>query len=225
VFAALTTASALAAAAVVRASGDPAAISFYEDSRTAMDAYEGIFFRGGGTSYEVIHQSDGDAFRFAFGATPKGYSAAVAHVSVVQRKGVISEEVDTLFAPGKPPLRLWQSDGLEIGELLTPKPCAELITANSASYVTVGHHFVSLHARFAALQKDGSASSVVASSYPLGGGIAHERDTINAVTHLWTASKVLVLGGPYAGNSLIESDFTYSHSQSFISEPKLETCH
>jgi hypothetical protein len=221
---ALSVASAVATAAVVRGSGDPGTISFYKQSRAAMEGYKGIAFLGGGTSYKVVQQSGGDVFKFDFGATPKGYSAAVAHVRVVQHKGVVTEEVDTLVAPGEPALRLWQSAGTEIGELLTSNRCPELVPTNSASFTTLGHHFVLLHGTFAALQPGSSGLSVVASSYPLAGGTARERDTINASTHLWQASRLLVVGGPYNGNSLSESAFTYSHSLRFMPPPKLETC-
>jgi hypothetical protein len=222
--AALSIASAVAAAAVVRASGNPATLAFYKQSRAAMDAYKGIAFLGGGTSYRVLPQAGGDVFKFDFGATPNGYSAAVAHVTVVQHKGLITEEVDTLEAPGQPAIRIWQSAGTEIGEVLTPKPCPELVPTNSASFTTLGHHFVVLHGSYAALQADGSGLSVVASSYLLAGGTARERDTIDASTHLWRASSFRVVGGPNNGDSLSESAFTYSHSQRFVPPPKLETC-
>jgi len=189
-----------------------------------MAAYAGIAFKGGGTSYKLIRQRGGDTFKFDFGATPKGYSAAVASVRVVQRKGVITEEVDTLKAPGKPPLRLWQDGGVEVGELLTAKPCPELIPANSASFVTVGHLYVGLSGRFSKLAALGSGLRVVRSSYSLAGGTAHQRDTIAVATHLWRASHLVVAGGPYNHNFLTESDFSYSRSQRFIKPPALHRC-
>jgi len=224
VLGALSVASAVAAAASVGPSGDPATIAFYKQSRAAIEGYKGIAFLGGGTSYEVIRQSGGDVFKFDFGATPKGYTSAVAHVRVVQHKGVVTEEVDTLAAPGQPSLRIWQSAGTEIGEVLTSNRCPELVPANSASFTTLGQPFVVLHGSYAALQQEGSRRRIVASSYPLAGGIARERDTIDASTHLWLASRLVVGGGSYNGSSLSESDFAYSHSQRFIPPPKLETC-
>jgi hypothetical protein len=216
--------AAVAAAAGLPASGNPTTISFYKKSRAAMDTYQGISFRGGGTSYKVIHQNGGDVFKFSFGATPAGYRSAVAHVTVVQRKGVITEEVDTLVASGEPPLRLWQSAGSEIGELLTPKPCPELVPSNSASFTARGHHFVIVQGTYAPLKRSGSSLSVVASSYPLGGGIARERDTINTSSGLWQASHLLVVGGPNGGDSLGESGFSYRVTQRFIPVPTLGRC-
>ena len=211
------------AAAVHKETGNAQAIAFYKLSRSAMATYEGVTFRGGGTSYRIIHTASGDTFKFDFGATPKGYTTAVAHVRVVQRKGRVVEEIDTLDASGKPPLRLWQSSGTEIGELLTKKPCAELVPTNTASFVTIGHPYVGLSGHFAPLVAAGS-QQVVTSTYSLAGGIAHERDTINPATHLWSASHLVVLGGPYNHNFLTESGFAYSHSQRFMPPPKLAKC-
>ena len=213
-----------ATATVVRTSGDASAISFYKGSRAAMAAYQGIAFKGGGTSYRVIRQAGGDVFKFYFGAVPKGYSAAVAHVRIVQRKGVITEEVDTLVAPGKPALRLWQSSGPEIGELLTAQPCPELVPANPASFLTIGRRFVGVRGRFAKLKGVGSAPRIVSLSYPLAGGTAHERDTIDSTTDLWLLSHLVVAGGPYNGNFLTESNFSYKRLQRFLAPPKLHSC-
>ena len=222
--AALAIGAAIAAAAVAPPTGNAGAIAFYKQSRSAMAAYEGIAFTGGGTSYEVIRQPGADTFKFDFGAKPRGYSAAVARVRVVQRKGVITEEVDTLKAPGKPPLRIWQDGGAEVGELLTAKPCTELIPRNSASFVTVGRRYVGLSGRFAKLTAPDSSLRVVHSSYALAGGTAHEQDTIAVATHLWRASHLVVAGGPYNHSFLTESDFRYSHSQRFITPPNLHRC-
>jgi hypothetical protein len=221
---ALAIGAAIAAAAAAPPTGNAGAIAFYKQSRRAMAAYEGIAFKGGGTSYKLVSQSGADTFSFDFGATPRGYSAAVASVRVVQHNGVITEEVDTLRAPGKPPLRLWQNGGTEVGELLTTKPCTELIQANSASYVTVGGRYVGLSARFAKLTALGTSLRVVHSSYALAGGTAHERDTIAVATHLWRASHLVVTGGPNNHSFLTESDFRYRRSQSFITPPALHTC-
>lgn len=219
----LATTAVAGAAAVHKQSGDPQAIAFYKLSRAAMASYEGITFRGGGTSYRIIHTATGDTFKFDFGTTPKGYSSAVAHVRVVQRNGRVIEEIDTLDAPGKPPLRLWQSRGTEIGALLTKKPCPELVPTNTASFATIGHPYVGLSGHFAPLTAAGS-QRVVASTYALAGGVAHERDTINASTHLWSASHLVVLGGPYNHNFLTESGFAYSRTQRYVPPPLLAKC-
>jgi len=221
---ALAIGAAIAAAAAAPPTGNAGAIAFYKQSRSAMAAYEGIAFKGGGTSYQLVSQGGAGAFNFDFGTTPRGYSAAVASVRVVQRNGVVTEEVDTLKAPGKPPLRLWQSGGTEVGELLTPKPCLRLVTANSASFATVGQRFVGLSARFAKLTALSGSLRVVHSSYALGGGTAHEQDTIALATHLWKASHLVVSGGPNNNSFLTESDFRYSRSQRFITPPSLGRC-
>ena len=189
-----------------------------------MAAYQGIAFKGGGTSYKVIRQPGADTFKFDFGATPRGYSTAVATVEVVQHKGVITEEIDTLKAPGKPALRVWQDSGVEVGELLTAKPCTELIPANSASFVTVGHRYVGLSGRFAKLTGLGGPVRVVGSSYSLAGGTAHERDTISAASHLWQSSHLVIAGGPYNHSFLTESSFSYRRTQRFITPPTPHRC-
>lgn len=212
------------ASAAVAASGDSAAISVFKQSRAAMAAYEGIAFHGRGTSYRVVHETGGNGFKVDFGATPKGYSAAVAHVRVVQRHGVITEEVDTLIAPGKPTLRLWQTRGTEIGELLTAKPCPELVPTNSASFVTLGVRFVTLNGTFAPLAPQGAALTLVTRGFPLAGGVARESDTIDLATHLWQASHLVIAGGPFDRDFLDESGFRYSRSQRFLNPPALQKC-
>ena len=129
---ALAIGATIAVAATTPPTGNAGAIAFYKQSRIAMAAYDGIAFKGAGTSYKVIKQPGSDTFKFDFGATPRGYSAAVASVRVVQRNGVITEEIDTLKAPGKPALRVWQDGGTEVGELLTAKPCT--VSASQSSF-------------------------------------------------------------------------------------------
>jgi hypothetical protein len=221
---ALALAAAIAAAATAPPTGNAHAIAFYKQSRRAMATNRGITFTGGGTSYKVIKQPGSDTFKFDFGATPKGYSPAVASVQVVQHKGVITEEIDTLRAHGKPALRLWQDGGTEVGALLTKHRCTELVPANSASFVTVGHRFVGLSGRFAKLTAPASSVRVVSSTYALAGGTAHERDTIALASHLWRASHLVVVGGPYNHSFLTESGFHYSKSQRFITVPTLNRC-
>lgn len=218
------TAMAVTVAAASPAAGDTHTITFYKASRAAMAGYQGIDFTGGGTSYRVIHAAGGDVFKFDFGEVPTGYSAATAHVRVVARGGLIIEEVDTLFAPGKPPLRLWRSTGSEVGELLGAKPCPELVPANPASFATIGSAFVTLHGTFAPLAPASGGAQIVASSYRVAGGTAQERDTIDAATHLWRSSRLVIKGGPYAGNSLEESAFSYRRSQRFLQPPGLRPC-
>jgi hypothetical protein len=224
VLGALAVGATVAVAAAAPPTGNAGAIAFYKQSRNAMAAYQGIDFTGGGTSYKVIPQAGGDIFKFDFGSTPRGYAAAVASVRVVQHKGVITEEIDTLKAPGKPAVRVWQDGGTEVGELLTAKPCTELIPANSASFVTVGHRFVGLSGSFAALTALSGSLRVVSSSYSLAGGTAHERDTIAVASHLWRASHLVIAGGPNNHSFLTESDFSYSHSQRFVTPPTPQKC-
>jgi hypothetical protein len=215
--------AAVSAAASPPPGGDAGAIALEQQSRAAMGAYGAITFTGAGTSYRVIHESGGDAFKFNFGAVPKGYRAAVAHVRIVQRKGLVNEEIDTLFAPGEPPLRLWQSRGTEIGELLGPKACPQLVPLNAASFFTVGSPLVAVHGLYAAPVAAGTAT-VVSSSYALAGGTARQQDTIDTATHLWRSSRFVVAGGPFSGDALSESDFSFSRSQRFITPPALRSC-
>jgi hypothetical protein len=223
------TAAALGAATVAAATtgGNAKAMAFYTKSQTAMAAYEGIRFVGGGTSYRVLPASGGvENFRFDFGSTPAGYSSAVAHVQIVQKNGLVVQEVDTLKAKGLPTLRIWQQKSLEIGELVSgAKTCAELIPKNSASFATLGRPFVVFASyTFAKLTTPKLGVRVVATTYPLAGGTAHEHDTISAKTHLWRASHLLVTGGPYNNNSLSESHFAYQRSKAAVGAPSLGRC-
>jgi hypothetical protein len=222
--AALAIGCVVSAAAAAPASGDAAALALERQAQTAMGAYQGISFTGGGTSYRVIHQAGGDTFKFYFGSVPKGFRAAVAHVRIVQRKGLVTEEVDTLVAAGEPPLRIWQSKGLEVGELVGSKSCPELIPTNPASFFTVGSPLVGVHGHYSPLAAATATTEVLASSYRLAGGTAHERDTIDTATHLWRASRFVVSGGPYNGNFLSESGFAFSRTQRFLAPPRLHTC-
>ena len=219
----------LVAASVAAATmgGNAKAIAFYTKSQTAMAAYDGIHFTGAGTSYKVIPTTGGiDNFRFDYGTTPAGYSAAVAHVQIVQKGGVVVEEVDTLKAPGQPTLRIWQQSTTEIGEVVNgTKTCAELIPKNSASFATLGRPFVGFTgSTFAKLTTPKAGLRVVSTTYPLAGGVAHEHDTISAKTHLWRGSHLLVTGGPYNNNFLNDSHFTYKRVQATIAAPQLGRC-
>ena len=213
------------AVAAAPPSGNARAIAFYTKSRTAMAAYQGVAFIGGGTSYRVVRKTGYDSFKYDFGTTPPGYKTAIAHVQVVQSGGSVVEEVDTLKARGQPTLKLWQTAEIEVGEIITAHPCAEIIPKNSASFVTVGGPFVAFPGyHFAKLGKPSAAARVVSSSYPLAGGVAHQKDTISARTHLWTHSHLVVVGGPYNDNFLTEADFTYSRLLGAESPPALGRC-
>jgi hypothetical protein len=220
----------LGAAAALGARGNANAASFYARSRAAMAGYEGISFRGGGTSYAVAPQRGGyDSFRFDFGAAPAGYRKSVDHVRVVQAHGVVREEVDTLVAHGLPALRVWQTGVLEVGEVMTAHPCPEIVPKNNASYVTVGRPFVvfSGRYRYAKLGRRGRgahALRVVRTTYPLAGGTAHEKDQISARTRLWHHSHLIVRGGPYNANFLSESHFTYRRVARYEAPPPIGHC-
>jgi hypothetical protein len=215
------------AAALAATGGNAKAIAFYARSQTAMAAFQGIHFKGGGTSYTVVPTSGGtDNFRFDFGSTPAGYSRAVDQVQVVQRGGQVVEEVDTLTAPGLPTLKIWQQKSIEVGEVVNgAKTCAELIPKNSASFVTIGRPFVVFASyTFGKLTTPKKGLRLVRTSYPLAGGIAHERDTISAATRLWRSSHLVVTGGPYDKNFLNESHFSYSRTHAMVRAPRLGRC-
>ncbi|HEX4033819.1 MAG TPA: hypothetical protein VHX66_05195 [Solirubrobacteraceae bacterium] len=223
------TVAVLAAASVAAATnaGNAKAIAFYTKSQAAMSRYEGIRFVGGGTSYEVLPSSTGaDSFRFDFGSTPTGYTSAVAHVQLVQKNGVVVEEVDTLKAKGLPKLRIWQQKSIEIGEVVNgAKTCADVIQKNSASFSTIGRPYVGFAGyTFAKLTTPKPGLRLVRTSYPLAGGTARERDTISAKTHLWRSSHLLVTGGPYNDNFLDESHFAYQRTKALVGAPRLGRC-
>ena len=58
----------------------------------------------------------------------------------------------------------------------------------------MGRPFVAVNGSFAALEQRPGGLALVRSSYPLGGGTAHETDTVASATHLWSASRVVVVG-------------------------------
>ena len=205
---------------------NPQAAALYGESQAAMARYEGISFTGTGVSYKIIPAQGYDNFRFDWGTTPPGYKSAVDHVQVVQSGGQVTEEVDTLTAPGLPALRLWQHGPIgEVGEVMTSTPCAETIGANNASYVTVGKPFVNDTGYvFAALSHGKHGRWIVRSTWSLSGGTAHETDTISGPTHLWVHSHVLLDGGPYNGDTLTEKQFHYSTSQAYEPPAQLGRC-
>jgi hypothetical protein len=214
--------SAAALAASSAPSGNKAAIKFYRQSQSAMAGYQGISFTGSGVSYEILHQPGFDNFKFDFGSAPKGFTHGVADVLVVQRNGLVTQEVDTLRAPGLPALRLWHTSGLVIGEVMDSRVCAVTVTGGS-SFVTVGGTYVGIVGRFAALKRK-HGNDLVRTTYAAGGGTAHEADTIDASNGLWKASTSRLRGGPYSGQSLSESGFKYSHLQQLALLPQLGRC-
>jgi hypothetical protein len=213
-------------AASTAPTGNARTIAFYTNSQAAMKAYEGIHFIGTGTSYEVIPKKGYDTFSFDFGATPAGYHAAVDHVRIVQTHGgEVTEELDTMTAPGLPKLKLWQTSGIEIGELVTAHPCVELILKNAASFVTLDEPFVLFGGyHFAELTTPTAGLRLVRSTYALAGGIAHETDLIASKSRLWQHSHLIVTGGPLNDSYLTESQFSYLRVAQIKSPPPLGKC-
>jgi hypothetical protein len=223
---AIAIASGVAVAASTIPTGNTRTISFYKQSQAAMEAYEGIHFIGTGTSYMVIPKQGYDTFKFDFGATPAGYHTAVDHVRVFQTNdGEVTEEVDTMTAPGFPAVKLWQTSAIEIGEVATAHPCVELIPKNSASFVTLDEPFVLFGGyHFSKLTTPTAGLRLVRSTYALAGGTAHEKDLISSTSHLWQHSHLIVTGGPYNDSYLTESQFSYLHVAHIKSPPALGKC-
>jgi hypothetical protein len=216
----------VAIAASTVPTGNARAIAFYMRSQAAMKRYEGISFTGTGTSYALVPKSGFDSFEFDFGATPPGYHSAVDHVLVVQTNdGKITEEIDTMSAPGLPKLRLWQTSAIEIGEVAAKHPCVELIPKNTASFVTLEEPFVIYGGyHFATLVSPAPGLRLVHATFNLAGGVAHEKDLVSGTSHLWQHSHLIVKGGPYNNNYLTESDFRYMRVARLQSPPALGKC-
>ena len=220
--------SAGALAASSGPSGSQAAIKLYEQSQSAMAGYEGISFTGGPASYKILPQKGYDLFQlYTGGSTPSGYSRAVDDVLVVQHNGVVTEEVDTLSAPGKPVIRQWQgAKGAAVGEVVDSSPCGLSYTAGD-HYVIVGASFFGASFsgyRFAAPKKTGG-DEVVSATFAAGSGTADETVTIEASNDLVKAFGIQVHGGPDNGFGLSETDFKYSRTQQFEQPPaKLKKC-
>jgi hypothetical protein len=143
----------------------------------------------------------------------------------VQSNGVVTEEVDTLRAPGLPALRLWHSSTIEVGEVMTSAPCAAVVPGNNASFVTLGGPYVVFGGyQLGALKKGKHGVREVLSTYPASGGTAHEKDTIAASSHLWKASEFVVKGGAYNGYALSETKFHYTQTKQLVTMPALGRC-
>jgi hypothetical protein len=205
-------------------SGNAAAIAFYERSAAATSAYQEIDFRGAGTSYEVRPNSHPTLF--ALGSTPAGFKRASDDVKLIQRHGVVVEEVDRFSTPGEPSLSVWKEGPHKwVGQLQRPGACASAVTAaGAADFATIGQPFVEPEgSTFAALKRVAGETTVV-STYADEGATAHETDTINATSGLWISSSVIYRGGPFDGNATSMSTFRYKHTAPVIAIPPAGRC-
>jgi hypothetical protein len=203
--------------------GNATAIAFYDRSEAVMAGYQGLAFSGGGTSYEVVRAG---AVPFDFGVTQAGFKRAADQVLVVQRGGVVVEEVDTLSAPAEPSLVIWKEGPTQwVEQLQRPGACVYAVReAGAADFATIGQPFVEpAGSNFAALKHSGN-EDIVLSTYPDEGTTAHETDRINAASGLWQSSTTVYLGGPYSGSSTSMSAFRYGRVKPLVSLPAVGSC-
>lgn len=208
-------------------SGNAAAIKLLERSQSAIAGYQGVSFMGGVASYKIISKSGYDSFVADLGRTPSGYSRAADSVVVVQHKGVVAEEIDTLTAAGLPSIRIWQA-GAEsaVGEVMDAHPCTSSF-ADANHYATVGAPFIGSTLagyRFAAPQKSG-ADELVSFTVPATGGTADETITIDSADDLWSALTLQIHGGASNGLAITENNFRYNRTQPSEQPPaQLKPC-
>jgi hypothetical protein len=203
--------------------GNKAAIVLYHRSEAAMAAYQGLAFSGGGTSYTIDHAIPG----FAWGATPAGYKRASDDVSVIQRGGVVVEEVDMLSAPGEPSLVIWTAGATRwVVQLQRPGACVWAVPAKGGGmFATVGQPFVEPDgSTFAALQRSGRVE-IVRSTYPDQAATAQETDSINAVSGLWQSSTTVYRGDPRGVFATSMSAFRYTRAKPLVPLPPARRCH
>jgi hypothetical protein len=218
-----------ALAAASGPTGNQPAIKLFEKSVAALAAYQGISFTGHGALYTIIPEPGGtykgvpqpnfDEFNENVGGVgvPAGYHAATDQLLIVQHGGLVTEEIDTLSAPGLPMVRQWQgADGGADGEVLTSNPCGLTYTAHF-HWVVVGAGFYGASTgfagyRFAALSKT-AAGDLVTATFAAGGGTATQVATINPSSGLLEDLTFHVHGGSVNGYALSESDFKYIRNQ------------
>lgn len=204
--------------------GDRAAIAFYERSEADMAGYQEITFRGVGTSYgPATHVGPAP---FAVGSTPSGFKPASDTVKVIQRGGIVVEEVDTFSAPGQPTLTVWkQGTHKWVEQLQRPGACVYTVAAaGAADFATIGQPFVEPEdSTFALLMRIGGAN-IVRSTYPDEGATAHETDIINASSGLWISSSVSYHGGPFTGFATSMDMFHYDRTARVIAVPSAGHC-
>jgi hypothetical protein len=218
-----------ALAAASGPTGNQAAIKLFQKSVAALAAYQGISFTGRGALYTIIPEPGGtykgvpqpnfDEFNENVGGVgvPAGYHAATDQLLIIQHNGLVTEEVDTLSAPGLPMVRQWQGANDDAdGEVLTSNPCALTYTAH-AHWAVVGAGFYGASAgfasyRFAALSKT-AAGDLVTATFPVAGGTATQVAAINPSNGLLEDLTFDVHGGSGNGYAVSESDFKYIRDQ------------
>jgi hypothetical protein len=205
--------------------GNKAAIAFYRRSESVNASYESIAFSGGGTSYKIVAHAGTEAAKFGFGSTPKGFQHASDQVRVIQRKGVVAEEVDTLSAPGQPSVVVWNEGSSRwVAEVQHPGACVFAVSTFGI-YAYIGQPFVQPDgSTFAALQL-AHGDEIVRSTYPDEGFTAREVDAINADSGLWVESVTAYGAGSNQLAYLTSmSGFHYSRDSPLIPEPRIGQC-
>lgn len=204
--------------------GSTAAIAFYKRSATAMARYQELMLSGEGASYEVrVHAGPTP---FAIGFTPSGLKKATDSVKLIQRRGVVVEEVDTLSAPGEPSLTIWNEGRQRLVEQLQRAgACAYAVTpTGTAAFATIEQPFVDPEgSKFALLMRIGGAY-IVRSTYQDEGATAHETDIVHAKSGLWISSVVAYQGGPFNGAATAMDMFRYKRAAPLIAVPRVGKC-
>jgi hypothetical protein len=220
-------ATGVSAAAVAATSGNSKSLSLYSRAQRAVSRYEGVTFTGSGTSYKLIRHPTYDSFLYYFGAAPRGYRRATDHVRVVQRHGIVTEEVDTLSAKGLPAVRILKNrpGTFAYGLVLSRRGCAVVFSGDTQSWANVGAPFTFATSNnvFGAPKKV-RGNWLIPSSFPLAGGTGHQTDTISAASYRWSAVRLKVVGGTYRGDGLSGGSFKYLTHEASLAPPQLGRC-
>ncbi len=220
-------ATGISAAALAATSGNSKSLSLYSRAQKAVRRYQGVTFTGRGTSYKIIRYPSYDSFDFYFGAVPRGYTRATDHVRVVQRHGIVTEEVDTLSAKGHPAVRLVQDrpGTTALGVVLSHRSCGIVFSNYTVSWAHVGAPFTlaTNDNKFAAPKK-AHGNWLLPSSFPLAGGIGHQTDTISASSFRWSSVRLKVAGGFDHGDGISAGSFHYLDHEASVAAPQLGKC-
>jgi hypothetical protein len=220
-------ATAISAAALAATSGNSKSLSLYRRAQQAVGQYQGVTFTGAGTSYKLVRYPTYDSFDFYFGAVLRGYRRATDHVRVVQRHGIVTEEVDTLSARGLPAVRLVQDrpGTIAFGLVLSHRGCAVVFSDFTQSWAQVGAPFtLATNSNVFAAPKRANGHWLIPSSFPLAGGTGHQTDTISASSYRWSSVRLKVAGGFYHGEGLSGSSFKYLAHEASVAPPQLGRC-
>ena len=160
------------------------------------------------------------------GSVPSGFRSAKDDVTVLQRGGVVVEEVDTFSAPGAPSLTVWASNSRpRVERLRGAGECVHAVTAaGAADFATIGRPFVDPAGSTFAPLLHIDTNNIVQSTHLHERVTAHETDIISIASGLWLFSSVNYVGGPFNGFATAVYRFRYRRTAPIIQPPAAGSC-